>query len=422
MDKCSHSVRLGALCGICGASVGEEEHLFCALYNTDNVKITHKEAMAIYAEKLKILETQKRLILVLDLDQTILHTVCDMQPPRDTVSFTIDNNTYCVKLRPRLRYMLERVSKLYEIHVYTMGTRAYARKIVETIDPSKKYFHDRIISRDENQGLLIKNLDRLFPYNHRNIVILDDRPDVWEFSRNLVLIKPFWYFNRVDINDPGLLKRRIEREASRDRKFGGFTDKRRKVEKIGDSGVIEKLEDMMLESSTEECGDVDVGDETSGDGEENGSVERRIPDTSSCVSRVDEDRELVKITKFLVKVHRRYFRSKHRNVKKILGRVRRRIFRGDRFFVPECGGKAGLVRMIRMYGGKECGPERTDFIVSSSREGVEEVARRLGCLVISPRWIADCVYSLERVNYGKYVVCDYRARDEYEEELEEFFL
>lgn len=42
------------------------------------------------------------------------------------------------------------MSKLYEMHVYTMGTRSYADAICKIVDPEGKYFGGRIISRDES--------------------------------------------------------------------------------------------------------------------------------------------------------------------------------------------------------------------------------------------------------------------------------
>jgi len=38
----------------------------------------------------------------------------------------------------------------YEMHVYTMGTRAYAEEVCCAIDPDGKIFGGRILSRDES--------------------------------------------------------------------------------------------------------------------------------------------------------------------------------------------------------------------------------------------------------------------------------
>lgn len=38
----------------------------------------------------------------------------------------------------------------YEMHVYTMGTRAYAEEVCASIDPDGKIFGGRLLSRDES--------------------------------------------------------------------------------------------------------------------------------------------------------------------------------------------------------------------------------------------------------------------------------
>ena len=101
------------------------------------------------------------------------------------------------------------MSTKYEMHVYTMGTRAYAEEVCATIDPGGIFFGGRILSRDEsgseftfcakleirctyitNPGLTQKSLQRLFPCDTSMVVIIDDRADVWEWSPNLVKVIP----------------------------------------------------------------------------------------------------------------------------------------------------------------------------------------------------------------------------------------
>lgn len=53
------------------------------------------------------------------------------------------------RLRPRTHEFLELASKNYELHVCTFGARQYAHAIAELLDPEKKYFSHRILSRDE---------------------------------------------------------------------------------------------------------------------------------------------------------------------------------------------------------------------------------------------------------------------------------
>lgn len=55
-------------------------------------------------------------------------------------------------IRPGLKPFLQRITQLYELHVYTMGTRSYANAVCEAIDPTGEFFADRILSRDENSS------------------------------------------------------------------------------------------------------------------------------------------------------------------------------------------------------------------------------------------------------------------------------
>ena len=109
--------------------------------------------------------------------------------------------------RPGLQAFLHRMSDKYEMHVYTMGTRAYAEAVCATIDPNGDIFRSRILSRDESGSTYLslrivspnfdyalghtqKSLQRLFPCDTSMVVIIDDRADVWEWSPNLLKVRP----------------------------------------------------------------------------------------------------------------------------------------------------------------------------------------------------------------------------------------
>jgi RNA polymerase II subunit A-like phosphatase len=172
---------------------------------------------------------QRKLSLVVDLDQTIIHatvdpTVAEWQEDeenpnhravKDVKAFQLVDEGpggrgcwYYIKLRPGLMQFLESISELYELHIYTMGTRAYAQSIAAIIDPDRKIFGDRILSRDESGSLVAKNLQRLFPVDTKMVVIIDDRGDVWKWSDNLIKVNPYDFFVGIgDINSSFLPKK-----------------------------------------------------------------------------------------------------------------------------------------------------------------------------------------------------------------------
>ncbi|KAG0358153.1 Carboxy-terminal domain (CTD) phosphatase [Gamsiella multidivaricata] len=103
--------------------------------------------------------------------------------------------------RPHLETFLQRITSLYELHIYTMGTRNYAAAVANCIDPDGKLFSQRILSRDENSSMTQKTIERLFPCDTSMVVVIDDRADVWQYSPNLVKVHPYEYFvGAGDIN------------------------------------------------------------------------------------------------------------------------------------------------------------------------------------------------------------------------------
>lgn len=197
----------------------------------DNVSLTvsQNEATRVEEEAKRRLLALKKLSLVVDLDQTIIHATVDPtveewqndednpnhEAVKDVRKFKLVDDGpgargcwYYIKLRPGLKEFLENVSKLYELHIYTMGTRLYAQNIANIVDPERKIFGDRILSRDESGSLTAKNLQRLFPVDTKMVVIIDDRGDVWKWSENLIKVTPYDFFVGIgDINSSFLPKK-----------------------------------------------------------------------------------------------------------------------------------------------------------------------------------------------------------------------
>ncbi|KAF4976483.1 hypothetical protein FZEAL_6849 [Fusarium zealandicum] len=241
-ESCGHEVQVGGLCSLCGADMtetnwaSEERDTDRAMINMGHdqrvMKVSENVAMRAEHESQKRLLRQRKLSLVVDLDQTIIHaciepTIGDWQRDpsnpnheavKDVKSFQLNDDgprgfasgcTYYIKLRPGLTDFLDEVSKMYELHVYTMGTRAYAQSIARIVDPDNKLFGHRVISRDENGSITSKNLQRLFPVSTDMVVIIDDRADVWPLNRpNLIKVVPYDFFKGIgDINSSFLPKR-----------------------------------------------------------------------------------------------------------------------------------------------------------------------------------------------------------------------
>lgn len=198
-------------------------------HDTQYLTISQEEANRVDEEAKRRLLASRKLSLVVDLDQTIIHaavdpTIAEWQNDKDNPNYEavkdvrafqlIDDGPgmrgcwYYIKLRPGLMDFLENVSQIYELHIYTMGTRQYAQQIANIVDPDRKYFGERILSRDESGSMVAKNLERLFPVDTKMVVIIDDRGDVWKWSANLIRVTPFDFFVGIgDINSSFLPKK-----------------------------------------------------------------------------------------------------------------------------------------------------------------------------------------------------------------------
>ena len=231
-EPCRHEIQFGGLCTNCGKDMTTVQYNSTAK-NTSRATVNtvhgHTQLLVSQAEASKADEEAKRrlldskkLSLVVDLDQTIIHatvdpTVAEWQkdpsnPNYDAVKGVrafqlLDDGPgargcwYYIKLRPGLEDFLAQISQYYELHIYTMGTRAYAENIAKIIDPDRRIFSDRILSRDESGSMTAKNLKRLFPVDTKMVVIIDDRGDVWHWSPNLIKVSPYDFFVGIgDIN------------------------------------------------------------------------------------------------------------------------------------------------------------------------------------------------------------------------------
>lgn len=211
-SECKHAVQFNSLCVFCGKdlSKSDEQATHYALHNTTNLKLSVEEAQKQSTASLTRLMSEKRLSLVIDLDQTILHATTQIDPQlllpdssEEIHTIHIASCPHYIKLRPHLRTFLARMLPLFEMHIYTMGSREYAKRIVALIDEEGLFFGDRVVTRDENDLALSKSLKRIFPVNEHIAVIIDDRIDVWGNCPNLVQVKPYCFFRGVgDIHAP----------------------------------------------------------------------------------------------------------------------------------------------------------------------------------------------------------------------------
>ncbi|PLW10996.1 hypothetical protein PCASD_23097 [Puccinia coronata f. sp. avenae] len=231
-EPCTHAVQWHGQCAICGSDLTIGDYTGISETSRASIPMSHgpstltvsvSEAQRLESETRSRLLKAQKLSLIVDLDQTIVHATVDptvgewMSDPsnpnwpalqgvsrfqlNDGPNVTNEGCYYYLKQRPGLSEFLHSLADKYEMHVYTMGTRAYADAVCKIIDPAGDIFGNRILSRDESGSMTQKSITRLFPVDTSMVVIIDDRGDVWEYSPNLVAVVPYNFFVGIgDIN------------------------------------------------------------------------------------------------------------------------------------------------------------------------------------------------------------------------------
>jgi len=151
-----------------------------------------------------------RINLILDIDHTLVHTIrssqlhprCSLEKIEDVYEIYIDGDgVYYVKFRPGIVKFLHQIRGLFDIHVYTMGTRSYAKAILETIVHKLmggvSVFNGKILTRCDTKKDE-KYLSLILPGLEQRTLILDDTPNIWkDYKHHVIPIYPYKFFQDV---------------------------------------------------------------------------------------------------------------------------------------------------------------------------------------------------------------------------------
>ena len=155
--------------------------------NKDNVSYYY------YTTPMEIEDVQKKKLLLIDLDETLIHSefrnkdnykVLDLYTKNSkcyskTFSYSDENCIFFIDVffRPYLKDFLKDVSKFFDLAIFTAAMKCYADTIIDFIDPKNELFQFRLY-RDAcipiQQKLYIKDLRIIKNYDPMNVILMDN--------------------------------------------------------------------------------------------------------------------------------------------------------------------------------------------------------------------------------------------------------
>jgi Dullard-like phosphatase family protein len=162
-------------------------------------------------EEISLLKNTKKKILLLDLDETLIHADFNNEYVNNTtikydkiISFEDENEIISVGIfiRNGLNIFLKELSKDFIIGIFTASSKNYADAIINYIDPNKDYIKFRLYRENciQFNNISIKDLRILKGIDLKNVVLVDN--SMYSFANQLnngILINSF-YFDKNDVD------------------------------------------------------------------------------------------------------------------------------------------------------------------------------------------------------------------------------
>ncbi|VDD77173.1 unnamed protein product [Mesocestoides corti] len=157
---------------------------------------------------------RRRKIMVIDLDETLIHSVLDGMsrptvrsgtPPDFVLKVDIDHHPvrFSVHKRPHVDYFLDIISQWYELVVFTASLEIYGAGVADHLDNGRHIFQRRFYRQHclYDSGSYSKDLSRISS-DLSSIFILDNSPGAYRsFPDNAIPIRS-WF---SDSHDTALL-------------------------------------------------------------------------------------------------------------------------------------------------------------------------------------------------------------------------
>ena len=156
-------------------------------------------------------QQRNRKTLVLDLDETLVHSSLENELPQDpmgeqlTYDFTFpvhlgeERYDVYVYVRPGAVEFLEKMQELYEVVVFTASQKMYAEKLLNILDPQRRYIRHRLF-RDSCvlvEGNYLKDLS-IIGRDLKDTIIVDNSPQAFAFQLSNGVPIESWFDDQED--------------------------------------------------------------------------------------------------------------------------------------------------------------------------------------------------------------------------------
>jgi CTD small phosphatase-like protein 2 len=147
-------------------------------------------------------QNTKQITLVLDLDETLVHSTLDPCDDADftfPVFFNMKEHTVYVKKRPHLHTFLGRVAEMFEIVVFTASQGIYAEQLLDILDPDGKVISRRAYRESciFSEGCYMKDLT-ILGVDLAKVAIIDNSPQVFRLQVNNGIPIKSWFDDPSD--------------------------------------------------------------------------------------------------------------------------------------------------------------------------------------------------------------------------------
>ena len=163
-------------------------------------KITNPNNIKYLPEKQNYLSKKKTLIL--DLDETLVHSAFKSFYSKEDIVFNMQfdgkQHTIHVLKRPYVDEFLDKMSKLYEIVIFTALISDYANPLLNKLDPRRRICHRLFREHCTSSGnLFIKDL-RKVGRDLKDTIIIDNNPISYLYNKDNGIPIITWHSSQSD--------------------------------------------------------------------------------------------------------------------------------------------------------------------------------------------------------------------------------